>query len=65
MRTREEDLRTARRALHLDDIGSQRIAVVVFLRRHLLRRHEQRLGTPDIDKDIPSLNALDDPCHNV
>ena len=61
MRPREHNLRTAARALDLDDVGAHRVAVVVRLIRQLLCRHEHRLGAPDVHEHIMPLDALDDP----
>ena len=65
MRPREHDLGTAARALYLDDVGTQGIAVVVDLGRHLLRRHKHRLSAPDIDEHVAPLNTLHDTRHDV
>ena len=65
MCARENDLRAARRALYLNDVGAQCVPVVILLRRQLFRRHEHRLGTPDINENVAPLDTLYNACHDI
>ena len=65
VRAREHDLRTAGRAFDLNDIRTNGIAIVVCLAGYLLGRHQHSLCFADIDIDAASLNALNNPRHDI
>ena len=60
MRTRDDDLRPARRVADLGHVHAQALALVVALGRHLLGARHDGLGAIDLDDDRARLDALDD-----
>ena len=60
MRAREENLRPARLAPHVVDIGADAVAVAEhFARQHLVAPHD-RLAAAEIDHHVAVFDALDD-----
>ena len=65
MRAREENLRPARFAAHVVDIGADAIAGAEALARdHLVAAHDA-FGAAEIDDDGAELRALDDAVHDL
>ena len=65
MRAREEDLRPARFAAHVVDIGADAVAVAEgFARDHLVAAHHA-FGAAEIDDDRAEFHALDHAVHDL
>ena len=65
MGARQEDLRSARLAAHVVDIGADAVAVAEHLARHQLVAAHDRLAAAEIDDDIAVFDALDDAVDDV
>ena len=65
MRARQEDLRAARLAPHVVDIGADAVAVAEdFARQQFVAPHD-RLAAAEIDHDVAVFDALDDAVDDV
>src|SRR6185312_5234391 len=65
MRAREEDLRAARLAAHVVDIGADAVAVAEhFARQQLVATHDG-LAAAEVDDDVAVFDALDDAVDDV
>ena len=65
MRARQENLRAARLAAHVVDVGADAVAVAEhFARQHLVAAHD-RLAAAEIDDDVAVFDALDDAVDDV
>ena len=65
MRARQENLRPARLAPHVVDVGADAVAVAEHLaRQHLVAPHD-RLAAAEIDDDVAVFDALDDAVDDV
>src|SRR6266508_1560942 len=60
MRTRDDDLRSARRVPDFGDVHAQALALVIAFRRDLLGARHDRFGAVDLYDDRAGLDALDD-----
>ncbi len=65
VRARQEDLRPARLAAHVVDVGADTVAVAEdFARQHLVAPHD-RLAAAEIDHHVAVLDPLDDAVDDV
>src|SRR6185312_8105894 len=64
MGARQEDLRAAGLAAHVEDIGAHAIAGPEGLARQELVAAQHRLGAAEIDGDVAELDALDQAVHD-
>ena len=65
MRARQENLRTARLAAHVVDIGADAVAVAEhFARQQFVAPHD-RFAAAEIDDDVAVFDALDDAVDDV
>src|SRR5476649_1560042 len=64
MRAREENLRSARLAPHVIDIGADAVAVAENFARQQLVAPNDRLAAAEIDHHVAVFHALDDAVHD-
>src|SRR4029078_10313081 len=60
VRARQDDLRTARRLVDVNDERDDAVAGAVRLARHLVADRQHRLGAAEVDDDVAALEPADD-----